>query len=75
MVICLELGANDMYMVHLMRLPPYHLLHIRIQIVLTFLVLAYQGRPGTEAVKWVVCLSSILPLTQLTACSTCVVIT
>ena len=75
MVICLELGANDLYVVQLMWLPPHHLLHIKIQIVLTFLVLAYQGCPGTETVKWVVCLSSILPLTQLTASSTRVVIT
>jgi len=26
MVICLEQGANDLHMVHLMPLPPHHLL-------------------------------------------------
>jgi len=26
MVICLERGANDLHMVQLMSLPPYHLL-------------------------------------------------
>jgi len=26
MVICLELGANDLHMVQLMPLPPHHLL-------------------------------------------------
>ena len=57
MVICLEQGANDLHMVWLMPLPPHHLLLHQIQIALTFLMPAYQGRPGKEAVKWIsVCL-------------------
>ena len=43
MVICLERGANDLYMVQLMPLPPNHLLlHQN---------LAYPGCPGKEAAK------------------------
>jgi len=44
-VICLERGANDVQMVQLMPLPPHYLLlhcFIKIQIGLTFLLLAYQ---------------------------------
>jgi len=47
-VICQEQGANDLYMVRLMALPFHHLLlHVS-----AFLVLAYPGCPGKEAVKW-----------------------
>ena len=49
MVICLQQGANDLYMVQLMPLPPHHLLLLE---WLTFLVLAYPGCPGKKAVKW-----------------------
>jgi len=48
MVICLERGANNLHMVWLMPLPPCF---IKIQIGLTFLVLAYPGCPGKEAIK------------------------
>jgi len=41
MVICLEQGANDLYMVQLMPLPPHHLLLQQNPEWLTFLVLAY----------------------------------
>jgi len=40
-LICLERGANDLYMVQLMSLPPHHLF-IKFQIGLTFLVLLTQ---------------------------------
>ena len=36
MVICLERGANDLHMVKLMPLPPYHLLLQKIQNGLSF---------------------------------------
>ena len=48
---CLERGANDLQMVQLMPLPRYHLLLIKIHISLTFLVPAYPGCPGKQAVK------------------------
>jgi len=47
----LERGANDSIMVQLMPVPPHHLLFIKIQIGLIFLVLAYPGCPGKEAIK------------------------
>jgi len=49
-VICLERCANNLHMVQLMPLPPQHLF-IKIQIGLTFLLLAYPGYSGKEAVK------------------------
>jgi len=49
-VICLERGANDLRMVQLMPLPPHHLF-IKIHTGLTFLVPAYPGCPGKEAVE------------------------
>jgi len=68
MVVCLDLGADDLHLVQLMPLPPHHLLcFIKIQIDLIFLVPAYPGCPGKEAVKrvsvlialkfskWIVC--------------------
>jgi len=52
MVICLERSANDLRMVQLMPLPSHHLF-IKIQNGFTFLMPAYPGCPGKEAVKWV----------------------
>ena len=50
-VICLERGA-DLHMAQLMPLPLTVSCSSKIQIGLTFLVLAYPGCPGKEAVKW-----------------------
>ena len=47
-IICLEWGANDLHMVH-----PIISCFIKIHIGLTFLVLAYPGCPGKEAIKQV----------------------
>jgi len=52
-VICLEQSTNDLYMVKLIPLPPIVSGFIKIQIGLTFMVLAYPGCPGKEAVKLV----------------------
>ena len=51
MVICLERGA-DLHMAQLMPLPLTVSCSSKIQIGFTFLVLAYPGCPGKEAVKW-----------------------
>ena len=51
MVICLERGANDLHMVQLMPLLSRHLLFHYIKIGLTFLVPAYPGCPGKEAIR------------------------
>ena len=50
-VICLERGAV-LHMAQLMRLPLTVSCSSKIQIGFTFLVLAYPGCPGKEAVKW-----------------------
>jgi len=50
-VICLERGA-DLHMVQLMPLPLTVSCTSKIQIGFTFLVPAYPGCPGKEAVKW-----------------------
>jgi len=50
-VICLELGA-DLHMAQLMPLPLTVSCSTKIQIGFTFLVPAYPGCPGKEAVKW-----------------------
>jgi len=50
-VICLERGA-DLHMAQLMQLPLTVSCSSKIQIGFTFLVLAYPGCPGKEAVKW-----------------------
>ena len=42
---------NDLLMVQLMLVPPHHLLLHYIGNGFTFLVLAYSGCPGKEAVK------------------------
>ena len=50
MVICLERGA-DLHMSQLMPLPLAVSCFSKIQICLTFLVLAHPGSPGQNAVK------------------------
>jgi len=50
-VICLERGA-DLHMAQLMPLQPTVSCTSKIQIGFTFLVPAYPGCPGKEAVKW-----------------------
>jgi len=50
-VICLEQGA-DLHMAKLMPLPLTVCCSSKIQIGFTFLVPAYPGSPGKEAVKW-----------------------
>jgi len=50
-VICLERGA-DLRMARLMPLPLTVSCSSKIQIGFTFLVPAYPGCPGKEAVKW-----------------------
>jgi len=62
MVISLERDANDLIAFQLMPLPPHPIVScfIKIQIGLTFMLLAYPGCHGKEAVKWVsVCLSQL----------------
>ena len=51
MVICLERGA-DLHMFQLMPLPLTVSCSSKIQIGFTFLVPAYPGCPGKEAIKW-----------------------
>jgi len=51
MVICLERGA-DLHMAQLMPLPLTVSRSSKIPIGLTFLVPAYPGCPGKEAIKW-----------------------
>ena len=55
-VICLERGA-DLHMAKLMPLPLTVSCSSKIQIGFTFLVPAYPGCPGKEAVKWLLLLS------------------
>jgi len=50
-VVCLERGA-DLHMAQLMPLPLTVSCPSKIQIGFTFLVPAYPGCPGKEAVKW-----------------------
>ena len=50
-VICLERGA-DLHMAQLMPLPLTVSCSSKIQVGFTFLVPAYPGCPGKEAVKW-----------------------
>jgi len=53
-VICLQQGAIDFHMFQLMPLPPPHTsCFVKIQTRLSFLVLAYSGCPGKQAIKWV----------------------
>ena len=55
MVICLERGA-DLHMALVMPLPLTVSCSSKIQIGFTFLVPAYPGCPGKEAVKWLLLL-------------------
>ena len=55
MVICLERCA-DLHMAQLMPLPLTVSCFSKIQIGFTFLVPAYPGCPGKEAVKWLLLL-------------------
>ena len=57
MVVCLERGA-DLHMAQLMPLPLTVSCSSKIQIGFTFLVPAYPGCPGKEAVKGCSCSSS-----------------
>jgi len=60
-VICLERGA-DLHMAQLMLMPLTVSCFSKIQIGFTFLVPAYPGCPGKEAVKWLcVCVASCCP--------------
>ena len=54
-VVCLERGA-DLHMAQLMPLPLTVSCFGKIQIGFTFLVPAYPGYPGKEAVKWLLLL-------------------
>jgi len=66
MVISLALDA-DLHMSQLMPLPLTVSCSSKIQIDFTFLVLAYPGSPGKEAVKWLLLLLLfILHTKQLT---------
>ena len=51
MAICLERGA-DLHTAQLMPLPLTVSCSSKVQIGFTFLVPAYPGSPGKEAVKW-----------------------
>jgi len=53
LVICLKQGANDPHMDQLMPLPTYHLLLHKNAEWLAFMVPAYLGCPGKEAIKQV----------------------
>ena len=64
MVICLQRGA-DLHMAQLMPLPLTVSCSSKIQIGFTFLVPAYPGCPGKEAVKWLCTLSEIRRLKRL----------
>ena len=55
MVICLQRGA-DLHMAQLMPLPLTVFCSSKIQIGFTFLLPAYPGCPGKEAVKWLLLL-------------------
>jgi len=57
-VVASEQGPNDLHTVQLMPLLPVLSCFIKIQIGLTFLVLAYQSCAAKEAVKWVFCFCS-----------------
>ena len=60
MFICLERGANDLHIFQLMPQPPIISCFVKIEIGVTFLVPAYPGCPGKEAVKRVsVCIACL----------------
>jgi len=54
-VICLECGANDLHMVQLMPLPPYHLLLQQNPEWCTFLMPPYPGCHGKRPLNVCVC--------------------
>jgi len=58
-VVCLEQGA-DLHMAQLMPLPLTVSRSSKIQIGFTFLVPAYLGCPGKEAVKWLLVVVVVL---------------
>jgi len=57
-VVCLERGA-DLHMAQLVPLPLTVSCSSKIQIGFTFLVPAYPGYPGKEAVKWLLYLRAL----------------
>ena len=64
MVICLDRGA-DLHIAQLMPLPLTVSCSSKIQIGFTFLVPAYPGYPGKEAVKWLLLLLLLLLLIHM----------
>jgi len=56
LIICLERGANDLYMYGPADATATSFCFIKMQNGLTFLAPAYRGCPGKEAVKLVSCL-------------------
>ena len=70
MVICLERGA-DLQMAQLMLLPLTVTCFSKIQIGITFLVVAHLGSPGKRAVKRVcVCVCVLATRALVTVCYT-----
>ena len=69
MVICVERGA-DLHMAQLMPLPLTVSCSSKIQIGFTFLVPAYPGCPGKEAIKWL-CSVVYWPLQNLDVTKFC----
>ena len=65
MVIGLEQGADCLYMVQPMPLPLTVSCSSKIQIGFTFLVLAYPGCPGKEAIKWLCSVAVLHPFNGL----------
>ena len=63
-VICLERGA-DLHMAQVMPLPLTVSCSSKIQIGFTFLVPAYPGCPGKEAVKWLLLFVVVVPITEV----------
>ena len=58
MVVCLERGA-DLHIAQLMPLPLTVSCSSKIQIGFTFLIPAFPGCPGKEAVKWLLLFSAL----------------
>ena len=68
MVICLERGA-DLHMAQVKSLPLTVSCSSKIQIGFTFLVPAYPGCPGKEAVKWLLLLLLLIVFRALSSCA------
>ena len=66
-VICLERDA-DLHMAQMMPLPLTVSCSSKIQIGFTFLVPAYPGCPGKEAVKWLLLLLTVLTSALIFRC-------